>query len=68
MIPVDEHLAPLDDYYLWCDHRAKDEAALITVWNGTGGTVHFKHSTRLLLGKQSTTEQRIGAFQSWRFR
>ena len=22
MIPVDEQLEPLDDYYLWCDHRA----------------------------------------------
>ena len=30
VIPVDEHLEPLDDYYLWADHRAKDEAALIT--------------------------------------
>ncbi len=30
VIPVDEKLEPLDDYYLWCDHRAKDEAALIT--------------------------------------
>lgn len=30
VIPVDEHLEPLDDYYLWCDHRAKDEAAEIT--------------------------------------
>src|SRR5438093_1054481 len=30
VIPVGEGLAPLDDYYLWCDHRAKDEAALIT--------------------------------------
>jgi L-ribulokinase len=30
VIPVGEHLVPLDDYYLWCDHRAKDEAALIT--------------------------------------
>ncbi len=30
VIPVDEHLRPLDDYYLWCDHRAKREAALIT--------------------------------------
>ena len=30
VIPVDERLQPLDDYYLWCDHRAKDEAALIT--------------------------------------
>jgi L-ribulokinase len=30
MVPVDEHLQPLDDYYLWCDHRAKREAAEIT--------------------------------------
>jgi len=30
VIPVGEGLEPLDDYYLWCDHRAKDEAALIT--------------------------------------
>jgi L-ribulokinase len=30
VIPVGEGLAPLDDYYLWCDHRAKREAAEIT--------------------------------------
>jgi L-ribulokinase len=30
VIPVGEDLEPLDDYYLWCDHRAKGEAALIT--------------------------------------
>jgi len=30
VIPVGEGLEPLDDYYLWCDHRAKDEAARIT--------------------------------------
>ena len=30
VIPVGEAMLPLDDYYLWCDHRAKDEAALIT--------------------------------------
>jgi len=30
VIPVGEGLAPLDDYYLWCDHRAKEEAAEIT--------------------------------------
>jgi L-ribulokinase len=30
VVPVGEHLEPLDDYYLWCDHRAKHEAALIT--------------------------------------
>jgi len=30
VIPVGAGLEPLDDYYLWCDHRAKREAALIT--------------------------------------
>ncbi len=30
VIPVGEGLVPLDDYYLWADHRAKNEAALIT--------------------------------------
>jgi L-ribulokinase len=30
VIPVGKNLEPLGDYYLWADHRAKDEAALIT--------------------------------------
>jgi L-ribulokinase len=30
VIPVDENLNPIDDYYLWCDHRAWKEAAEIT--------------------------------------
>jgi L-ribulokinase len=30
VVPVGEGLQPLDDYYLWCDHRAKREAAEIT--------------------------------------
>ncbi len=30
VVPVDEKLQPLDDYYLWCDHRAWREAAEIT--------------------------------------
>jgi L-ribulokinase len=30
VIPVGENLQPLDEYYLWCDHRAWREAALIT--------------------------------------
>jgi L-ribulokinase len=28
--PVDVNLQPLDEYYLWCDHRSWREAALIT--------------------------------------
>ena len=30
VIPVGPNLEPLDEYYLWCDHRAKAEAAEIT--------------------------------------
>ena len=30
VIPVDENLEPLDEYYLWCDHRAHAEAEEIT--------------------------------------
>jgi L-ribulokinase len=30
VIPVDHCLQPLDDYYLWCDHRAWKEAGEIT--------------------------------------
>ena len=31
VIPVDAKMQPLNDYYLWCDHRAKEEAQQITV-------------------------------------
>jgi len=30
VIPVDSTMQPIDDYYLWCDHRAWKEAAEIT--------------------------------------
>jgi len=30
VVPVDNKMQPLDDYYLWCDHRAKAEAREIT--------------------------------------
>jgi len=30
VIPVGKNLEPLDEYYLWCDHRSWREAALIT--------------------------------------
>jgi len=30
VVPVDASLEPLDDYYLWCDHRAHAEAQEIT--------------------------------------
>src|SRR6195952_2525645 len=38
VIVVGKNLQPLDDYYLWCDHRAAKEAAEITTaahaWEG----------------------------------
>jgi L-ribulokinase len=30
VVPVGPGMVPLDEYYLWCDHRAKSEAAEIT--------------------------------------
>jgi L-ribulokinase len=30
VVPVDAHMQPLNEYYLWCDHRAKSEAREIT--------------------------------------
>jgi L-ribulokinase len=30
VVPVGKGMQPLDDYYLWCDHRASGEAARIT--------------------------------------
>ncbi len=30
VVPVGGHLEPLDDYYMWCDHRAWREAAELT--------------------------------------
>ncbi len=30
VVPVDKKMQPLGEYYLWCDHRAKGEAAEIT--------------------------------------
>jgi L-ribulokinase len=30
VVPVGEGIVPLNDYYLWCDHRAAGEAAEIT--------------------------------------
>jgi len=30
VVPVDGNMQPLNEYYLWCDHRAKQESAEIT--------------------------------------
>jgi L-ribulokinase len=30
VVPVDANMQPLNEYYLWCDHRAKAEAQQIT--------------------------------------
>jgi len=41
VVPVDEQLQPLDDYYLWCDHRAWREAAEITSRARERGLAHL---------------------------
>ncbi|MCK5738205.1 ribulokinase [bacterium] len=41
IVPVGENLEPLDDYYLWCDHRAKKEAAEITAVAHSTGLAHI---------------------------
>ena len=37
VVPVDKNMQPLGEYYLWCDHRAKGEAAEITEAAHRGG-------------------------------
>ena len=37
VLPVDHHMQPLSNYYLWCDHRAKSEAEEITALAHAGG-------------------------------
>jgi len=37
VVPVDASLNPLDDYYLWCDHRARREARDITAAGRAAG-------------------------------
>ena len=38
VVPVGEGLEPLDEYYLWCDHRAHAEAEEITAKAHAHGT------------------------------
>jgi L-ribulokinase len=42
VVPVGKGLAPLGEYYLWCDHRAKGEAAEITETAHRGGLEAIK--------------------------
>jgi L-ribulokinase len=44
VIPVDAKMQPLDEYYLWCDHRAKGEAAKITEAANAEGVQAIKWS------------------------
>jgi L-ribulokinase len=37
VVPVDAQMQPLNEYYLWCDHRAKKEAQEITMLARTDG-------------------------------
>ena len=42
VVPVGEHLQPLSDYYLWCDHRAWKEAQEITDQAQLAGLPHIQ--------------------------
>lgn len=42
VVMVDRNLRPLADYYLWCDHRAHEEAAEITARGRTEGLEALK--------------------------
>jgi L-ribulokinase len=44
VIPVGRDLEPLDEYYLWCDHRAWREAAEITAKANETGLLAIKWS------------------------
>ena len=48
VVPVGENLVPLDDYYLWCDHRAWREAAEITQKAHEYGTAGYRMVRRSL--------------------
>ena len=65
VIPVGEGLVPLDDYYLWCDHRAKLEAAQITRTGSPGETGgHRVVRRRVLLGVGIRQVAALAAAQS----
>jgi L-ribulokinase len=42
VVPVDASLEPIDDYYLWCDHRAWREAEEITRRAHESGLPHIE--------------------------
>ena len=65
VVPVGEGLVPLDDYYLWCDHRAKAEAALITeVAHETGLPAIRRLRRRLFVGVGIREAAALAAAQS----
>lgn len=56
IVPVDNDLQPIDDYYMWCDHRSKKEAAEITAKANEIGLENIKwcggtYSSEFALGK-----------------
>jgi L-ribulokinase len=71
VIPLDERLRPLDDYALWCDHRASREAAEITSrareWNlaaleGCGGSYSSEWGFAKVLYWLRTNPHKRGQF------
>src|ERR1700736_3252612 len=60
VVPVGENLEPLDEYYLWCDHRAWREAALITE------TAHrMKLEAIEWCGGTYSSEDRVSKLMHW---
>lgn len=71
VIPLDERLNPLGDYYLWCDHRAWREAAEITAkaracdlpaLKACGGTYSSEWGFAKVLHWLRTHEEQRGQF------
>ena len=64
VVPVGEGLEPLDDYYLWCDHRAWEEAAQITAAAREEARGHRLVRRRLLFGMGLGEAAALAAAQS----
>src|SRR5438876_4569103 len=57
VIPVGKNLQPLGDYYLWCDHRAKAEAAEITAAAHREKLAAIERSEERRVGKEGESRR-----------
>ena len=74
VVAVDEQLQPIDDYYLWCDHRGKKEADEITrvalreklpVLAWAGGVCNSEYALPKLLHWLRHNPGKRGKFRTW---